>query len=76
MHSRLLTEGCAAKALGLELSTFRHLVACGKLPKPIAELGDRYDMKAMDAAIDRLSGIGSSSNALERWREARKCASS
>jgi len=72
---RLQSEGAAAKALGLDLSTFRHLVACGRLPKPISELGDLYDMKAIDAALDRLSGIGSSSNALERWRENRKCAS-
>ncbi|MGE0766829.1 MAG: hypothetical protein AB7L90_10225 [Hyphomicrobiaceae bacterium] len=73
---RLQTEAAAAKALGLDLSTFRHLVACGRLPKPLAELGNLYDMKAVDAALDRLSGIGSSSNALERWRETRKCASS
>ena len=76
MRSRLLSEGCAAKSLGLELATFRHLVACGRLPKPLAELGGLYDMKAVDAALDRLSGIGGASNALERWRETRKCASS
>lgn len=73
---RLQTEAAAAKALGLDVSVFRHLVACGRLPKPLAELGGLYDMKAVDAALDRLSGIGSSTNALERWRESRKCVSS
>jgi hypothetical protein len=45
-------------------------VATGRLPKPLPEL-DRYDMKAIHAALDRMSGIGCSGNALDRWRETR-----
>lgn len=67
---RLMTEGQAAEAIGLELATFRHLVACGRLPKPLPELG-LYDMKAIDVALDRLSGIGAPANALDAWREQR-----
>jgi len=71
MRSRLQGEHQAAKSLGIEVATFRHLVACGRLPKPLADLGDLYDMKAVHAALDRLSGIGSSTNALDRWKETR-----
>lgn len=67
---RLQTEAAAAAAIGLELATFRHLVACGRLPKPIPEF-DRYDMKAVHAALDQISGLGGSSNAYESWREKR-----
>ena len=67
---RLQTELQIAATFGIELATFRHLVACGKLPKAIADLG-LWDMKAVDAALDRMSGIGGPSNALDQWRETR-----
>jgi hypothetical protein len=70
MSKRLATEAQAATLIGIELATFRHFVAIGRLPKPLPEL-DLYDMKAIDAALDRMSGIGCGSNALERWRETR-----
>jgi hypothetical protein len=56
--------------LGVELATFRHLVACGRLPKALPDLG-LYDMKAVDAALDRMSGISAPANALDAWRERR-----
>jgi predicted site-specific integrase-resolvase len=65
--ARLATEKEAADAVGLELATFRAWVASGKLPKPIADCG-KYDLKALDAAIDRISGLGSPTNALDAWR--------
>jgi hypothetical protein len=67
---RLLTEGAAARVIGLDLATFRHLVACGRLPKPLPEVG-LYDMRAIHAALDRMSGLGAPANALEKWRETR-----
>jgi hypothetical protein len=67
---RLQTEAQAAATIGIEVATFRHLVACGRLPKAIPAL-DLYDLKAIDAALDRLSGIGTPGNALDRWREQR-----
>ena len=70
MLKRLQTEAQAAAAIGIELSIFRHLVACGRLPKPLPEF-DRYDMKAIHAALDRISGIGCASNALDKWLEKR-----
>jgi hypothetical protein len=65
--TRLVTEKEAAEIVGLELSTFRTWVTCGKLPKPIPDCG-KYDMKAIDAALDRISGLGGPSNALDAWR--------
>jgi hypothetical protein len=65
--ARLLTEKEAAEAIGLELATFRDWVSCGRLPKAIPECG-KFDLKAIDAAIDRISGLGGPSNALDAWR--------
>jgi hypothetical protein len=35
----------------------QHIPECGK-----------FDLKAIDAAIDRISGLGSAANALDAWR--------
>jgi predicted site-specific integrase-resolvase len=58
--SRLATEKEAADSIGLDLATFKAWVECGKLPKPIPDCG-KYDLKAIDQAVDRISGLGSSS---------------
>src|SRR5580765_5452033 len=68
--SRLVGEKEAATALGLELATFRSWVASGKLPKPIAECS-KYDLKAIDAALGRISGLGGPTNALDAWKAKR-----
>ena len=65
--ARLATEKEAADSIGLDLATFKAWVECGKLPGPIADCG-KYDLKALDVAIDRVSGIGNASNALDAWR--------
>lgn len=65
--TRLVTEKEAAEAVGLDLATFRAWVAAGKLPKPIPDCG-RYDLKAIDAALDRVSGLGTATNALDAWK--------
>jgi hypothetical protein len=67
MAPRLVTEKAAADAIGLELATFRDWVASGRLPKAIPDCG-KFDLKAIDAALDRISGLGGSSNALDAWR--------
>jgi hypothetical protein len=65
--ARLVSEKEAADAAGLDLATFRAWVASGKLPKPIPDC-NKYDVKAIDAAIDRVSGLGGPTNALDAWR--------
>jgi hypothetical protein len=65
--ARLVTEKEAAEAIGLELATFRAWVELGRLPKAIPDCG-KFDLKAIDAAIDRISGLGGPSNALDAWR--------
>jgi predicted site-specific integrase-resolvase len=65
--ARLVTEKEAAEIIGIELATFRDWVSCGRLPKPIPECG-KFDLKAIDAAIDKISGLGGPSNALDAWR--------
>jgi hypothetical protein len=67
MTKRLAGEKEAAESVGLDLATFKSWVECGKLPKPIPDCG-KYDLKAIDAALDRLSGLGGASNALDAWK--------
>ena len=68
--ARLATEQQAADQVGLDLATFRSWVQCGRLPKPLADCG-KFDLKAIDAALDRISGLGNASNALDAWRDRR-----
>jgi hypothetical protein len=65
--ARLVKEKEAAEAIGLELATFKAWVSAGRLPGPIPDC-DKYDLKALDAAIDRISGLGGPANALDAWR--------
>jgi hypothetical protein len=44
--ARLATEKEAAEAVGVDLATFRAWVACGRLPKPIADC-DKFDLRAL-----------------------------
>ena len=64
---RLVTERVAAFTVGLDVATFRAWVKCGRLPPPVPDVG-LYDLKAVDAALDRVSGLGSPANALDAWR--------
>ena len=68
--ARLVGEREAAESIGLEVATFRAWVAAGRLPRPLPDCG-KYDLKALDAAIDRVSGLGNAANALDSWRVAR-----
>ena len=71
--ARLASEKEAADYIGLEVATFRAWVSSGRLPQPIADCG-KYDLKAIDLAIDRISGIGTATNALDAWRANKQCA--
>ena len=64
---RLVSEKEGAEAIGLDLATFRSWVSCGRLPQPIPDCG-KFDLKALDAALDRISGLGGPSNALDAWK--------
>jgi hypothetical protein len=70
---RFLIDKEAAATLGLELSQFHHWVSTistGRLPPPFPDI-HKWDVVALHAAIDRLSGIGNCANALEAWRDRR-----
>lgn len=73
---RLCTDTAVAKEIGIDVSMFRHWVACGRMPKPIQGT-DRYDLKACHAALDAMSGLdagqgGKAGNALDAWRQGRE----
>jgi hypothetical protein len=71
MSARLASERQAAEEIGLDVATFRAWVECGKLPKSLPDCG-KFDMKAIDAALDRISGLDTPSNALDAWKERRR----
>ena len=79
---RLMTGGEAAAYLGLTPASFSKWVADGRAPKPLPGTR-RWDRKAIDLALDKLSGIvapsGNPENheAEDEWErkyEARKAA--
>lgn len=69
---RLLSKSEAAAYCNLSLSGFGEWVRVGRLPNSIPHT-HRWDRRAIDQALDRLSGIASSSNvsALDEWRAKR-----
>lgn len=64
---RLVNEQQAAESVGIPVATFRAWVESGRLPPPLPDCG-LFDTKALDAAVDRISGLGGPSNALDAWR--------
>jgi hypothetical protein len=64
--ARGLTRREAAAFVGLSLASFDKARRDRKYPGPSLP-GGRYDRSALDQAMDRMSGIGSSS-ALDEWR--------
>jgi predicted DNA-binding transcriptional regulator AlpA len=76
LRQRLLTREQAAFYCGLSVSAFSRWVKIGRLP---AALGgtSRWDLKAIDLALDSLSGLAisktsdSATIALDDWREKR-----
>jgi hypothetical protein len=65
---RLACRDVAAKYCGLSRSAFSDWVRIGRLPTPIIGTA-RWDLKAIDRALDSLSGIEQTeSSALDDWR--------
>jgi hypothetical protein len=67
MVRRLVSEAEAVEETGIPLATFRSWVQSKRLPGPIPDLG-LFDLKAVDLALDKISGIGGATNALDAWR--------
>jgi predicted DNA-binding transcriptional regulator AlpA len=64
---RLLTRAQAAAYCGLSVNGFSEWVKTGKLPGPIPGTA-RWDLKAIDIALDSLSGISNTAqSSLDEW---------
>jgi hypothetical protein len=64
---RLLTREQAAAYCGLSVHGFSEWVRAGRLPGPIAGTA-RWDLRAVDAALDSLSGISKTApSPLDEW---------
>ena len=71
MDPRLLTRETASQYCSLSTQSFSAWVSAGRLPAPIPGT-NRWDLKALDLALDNLSGISDSeSSALDFWRTTR-----
>jgi hypothetical protein len=58
MRPRFATEKDAQAFFGLDQQRWNLLRRLGQIPAPVATIG-LYDLKALDRAFDRLSGLGS-----------------
>jgi hypothetical protein len=65
---RLANADRAAAQIGLELTTFRAWVTDGRLPQALPDC-DKYDLKAIHLALDRMSGIASRGSSSSDWVE-------
>jgi hypothetical protein len=67
--SRLLTREEAAAYCRLSSQGFSRWVKAGRMPGPIVGTA-RWDLKAIDAALDGASGIGSNmqEDAFDKWK--------
>jgi hypothetical protein len=69
-----MTRAEAAAYYGLSASTFSGWVAAGRLPGPLPGTR-RWDRKAIDASLDKLSGIVAASTPVEsplaQWKRQR-----
>ena len=71
LHPRLVTRQQAAKYCSLSVQGFSEWVRCGRLPSAIPGT-TRWDLKAIDQALDAASGISNTpASALDRWKAAR-----
>lgn len=71
IQPRLMSGTDAAAYCGVTLNTWSKWVAAGSMPKPV--IGRRWDRKAIDIMLDRLSGIEAPTvlpeeeSPLEKW---------
>jgi hypothetical protein len=71
INPRLLTRESAAQYCSLSVQSFSAWISAGRLPVPIPGT-NRWDLKALDLALDSLSGIPhDDASALDNWRETR-----
>ena len=63
---RLLTKQQAADYCGVTVATFDAYRRRGIVPPPVANTR-RWDRRAIDARLDKLSGLNTKSSALDDW---------
>jgi hypothetical protein len=71
LRARLVSREQAAFYCGLSASAFSRWVKLQRLPPPLPGTS-RWDLKAIDVALDSLSGLQrTETSALDEWREKR-----
>lgn len=77
IEPRLLSRQEAATYCGVSVATFSGWVTAGHIPRPLFG-SKRWDKKAIDAALDKASGLAlpvaaSDEDPLEKWLRESKC---
>ncbi len=67
---RFVTEKAAQEYFGLDKARWNALRKLNLIPSPVALIG-LYDLKALDRAFDRISGLGSPDDLLTQWEQKR-----
>jgi hypothetical protein len=75
---RLVSKAEAARYCGVTPATYAKWVLAGILPPTIPVIG-KYDMRALNTALDKLSGIKSveqTEDSFEKWKRGRNAKAS
>jgi hypothetical protein len=67
-HPRFATEEAAQKFFGIDKTRWNSLRKLKLIPAPVSVIG-LYDLRALDHAFDRISGLGSAEDALAQWEQ-------
>ncbi len=65
---RFVTEKAAQEYFGLDKARWNALRKLNLIPSPVALIG-LYDLKALDRAFDRLSGLGEGGDFWTQWNQ-------
>jgi hypothetical protein len=65
---RFATEKTAQEHFGLDKARWSALRKLNLIPSPVALIG-LYDLKALDRAFDRLSGLGDGEDFWTQWKQ-------
>jgi hypothetical protein len=67
-YPRFVTAEAAQNFFGIDKVRWNALRKLNLIPSPVAVIG-LYDLKALDRAFDRISGLGSGDDLLTQWEQ-------
>ena len=69
VEPRLVSQKMAADYCGMKIDTFRRYRRRGLLPGPVKHMGNRWDLRAIDALLDQVSNLNTKQeDKFEKWK--------